>query len=126
MTRINCIPVNELTRAHLVAEYRELPRVFKLARKAAQRGFQAKDGPKDYTLGKGHVLFFYTRLSYLAKRQAQLVHEMQKRGYQPQFTDSLFETYADIPAYMWNDWVPTAAALKINRQRIQERLGVSQ
>lgn len=65
-------------------------------------------------------------MSYLAKRQAQLVHEMQKRGYQPQFTDSLFDTYADIPAYMWNDWVPTAAALKINRQRIQERLGVSQ
>lgn len=31
MTRINRIPVEELSRQHLVAEYRELPRVFALA-----------------------------------------------------------------------------------------------
>jgi len=122
MTRINCIPVEELSRQHLVAEYRELPRVFALARKAALRGFKAEDGPEEYTLGKGHVLFFYTRLRYLALRQQQLVDEMLRRGYQPNFTDSLFENYADIPAYMWQDWTPTESALRLNRQRIAERL----
>lgn len=35
MTRINCVPVEELSGPHLVAEYRELPRVFALAEKAA-------------------------------------------------------------------------------------------
>lgn len=121
MTRINCVPVEELSRQHLVAEYRELPRVFSLARKAAQRGFQASDGPKDYVLGQGHVLFFYTRLKYLALRQQQLVQEMLRRGYQPNFTGSLFEEHADIPAYMWNDWQPSENALLLNRQRIAER-----
>ncbi|ENT03393.1 hypothetical protein C038_02848 [Brucella sp. 63/311] len=38
MTRINCIPPAELTGPHLVAEYRELPRVFALVRAAIQRG----------------------------------------------------------------------------------------
>lgn len=121
MTRINCVPVSELSRQHLVAEYRELPRVFNLARKAALRGHQAHDAPPNYTLGKGHVLFFYTRLSYLATRQQQLIAEMIKRGYQPNFTDSLFELHADIPAYMWNDWTPDQASLALNRQRILER-----
>lgn len=121
MTRINCVPVTELSRQHLVAEYRELPRVFNLARKAATRGHQSKDAPPNYTLGKGHVLFFYTRLKYLAKRQQQLIEEMQKRGYQPNFTDCLFELHADIPLYMWNDWEPDETALAINRQRILER-----
>ena len=35
MTRINCIPVEELSTPHLIAEYRELPRVFALAHNAA-------------------------------------------------------------------------------------------
>lgn len=65
MTRINCVPVQELSGPHLVAEYRELPRVFALVRKAALRGSFSQ--PETYTLGKGHVLFFYTRLEYLAK-----------------------------------------------------------
>lgn len=34
MTRINVVPVEELTTKHLVAEYRENPRVFALAHKA--------------------------------------------------------------------------------------------
>jgi deoxyribonuclease (pyrimidine dimer) len=38
MTRINVVPPRELTRQHLIAEYRELPRVFGLVKKAAARG----------------------------------------------------------------------------------------
>jgi hypothetical protein len=45
MTRINCIPVEEPSAPHLVAEYRALPRVFALARKAAARG-GAAGGPR--------------------------------------------------------------------------------
>lgn len=120
MTRINCIPVEELTGPHLVAEYRELPRVFNLARKAAEKGtIKSKD---TYTLGTGHVTFFYTRLTYLAKRHQALVNEMLKRGYHPTFMDDLAIVHADIPAYCWQDWTPTAAAQKINRERIALRL----
>lgn len=119
MTRINCVPVEELSRQHLIAEYRELPRVFNLARKAYER--QAITAAQTYTLGKGHLLFFYTRLGYLAKRHEELVAEMQRRGYKPTFTTALTLAHADIPAALWGDWTPTPEALGLNRQRIAER-----
>ncbi len=121
MTRINCIPVQELTRQHLIAEYRELPRVFALARKAHERGPVPR--PTEYTLGKGHLLFFYTRLGYLARRQADLVLEMQRRGYRPSYLTPLEQAYADLPAELWGDWQPTPQAQHLNRQRIAERGG---
>lgn len=121
MTRINCVPVEELTGPHLVAEYRELPRVFALAAKAATRGKLSQ--PATYILGKGHMLFFYTRLEYLARRHQQLVREMKRRGYKPSFEGVQREQFPNIPETYWNDWTPTEEALALNRQRISERLG---
>lgn len=123
MTRINCVPVEELSGQHLVAEYRELPRVFALARKAAARGAHA--APADYTLGKGHLLFFYTRLAYLVRRHSELVSEMQRRGYKPSFSGVKRADYPDIPDQYWEDWQPTPQALEANRRRILERSGKS-
>jgi len=119
MTRINCVPVEELSGPHLVAEYRELPRVFALAARAAVRG--AHISPPAYTLGKGHLLFFYTRLGYLARRHAELVREMYRRGYKPSFAGVQRADFPDIPDACWQDWNPTPEALLTNRQRIAER-----
>lgn len=119
MTRINCIPVNELSGPHLVTEYRELPRVFRLAEKAASRGKLLQ--PDAYTLGKGHLLFFYTRLGYLAKRHAELIQEMKRRDYKPSFAGIERDQFPGIPDSFWNNWSPTEEALQLNRQRIQER-----
>jgi deoxyribonuclease (pyrimidine dimer) len=123
MTRINCVPVQELTGPHLVAEYRELPRVFALVQKAAARG--TLNPRVTYTLGAGHLLFFYTRLGYLVKRHAELVAEMRLRGYKPSFDGVRRDQYPDIPEHCWNDWTPTAAALSINRQRLAERIAAA-
>lgn len=81
MTRINCIKPSELVRQHLISEYRELPRVFSLVRKAQDKGLQPSDikAPRRYTLGTGHVKFFYDKLGYLVKRQQALIDEMQRR-----------------------------------------------
>lgn len=119
MTRINCVPVQELSGPHLVAEYRELPRVFALAKKAALRGSFVQPGT--YTLGKGHLLFFYTRLGYLARRHVDLIDEMKRRGYNPTFSGVRRGDFADIPDSYWGDWQPTAEALRLNRARIKER-----
>ncbi len=119
MTRINCVSVQELSQQHLVAEYRELPRVFNLARKALERNdIQYFE---EYRLGKGHLLFFYTRLGYLARRHAELVQEMLRRGYKPTFTSPLRDAHSDIPDVLWGDWNPTEEAIKLNRRRILER-----
>jgi len=120
MTRINCIPVEELGAPHLVAEYRELPRVFGLALKAANRG--DRSWPDRYTLGKGHLKFFYARLGYLARRHRDLVAEMRRRGYRPRFQGIVRTDFPDIPDELWNDWTPTPEAQALNRARISERL----
>ena len=38
MTRINVVPVEELTNKHLMAEYHEITRIFRLVREAQNRG----------------------------------------------------------------------------------------
>lgn len=118
MTRINCVPVKELSVRHLVAEYRELPRVYALAIAAHKRGENPTAHGKDYVLGKGHVKFFYSRLGYVTKRHRQLIREMQRRGYNPTYTHVLLP---DLPPAWCRNWRPTCTALDINRQRIKER-----
>lgn len=118
MTRINCVPPAELTGKHLVAEYRELPRIFGLVRAAIARGEQPTV-MDTYRLGAGHVRFFYTRLAWLARRQAALIDEMKRRGYVPQYGAP---SLAGFPAEWCGDWQPTDEALALNRARIMERL----
>lgn len=126
MTRINCIPPEELTGPHLVAEYRELPRIFTLVRAAISRGERPDDrrNPVEYRLGAGHVRFFYPRLGYLSRRQAALVAEMLARGYQPGFTETK-DLLTGFPAEWCADWEPTTEAQTLNRARIAERLAAS-
>lgn len=124
MTRINCIPPSELTREHLVAEYRELPRIFGMVRGMIERGVTdpaLADIPPDYRMGTGHMKFFTDKLGYLLKRQKALIAEMQARGYQPSHTepDNLL---VGIPEAFHKDWVPNAQDLHISRARIMERL----
>ena len=114
MTRINCVPPEELSGPHLVAEYRELPRVFGLIRKA-----RPGPAPSEYVLGPGHVRFFYDKAGWLLERQKSLISEMQRRGYRPSHTDP--EPLAE-GLYM-GEWTPDAAALELNRQRLAERNG---
>lgn len=116
MTRINCIPPQELHSKHLIAEYRELPRVFKLAR-------PIQDAPKQYVLGTGHVKFFYDKLVYLHKRQQQLVDEMKRRGFKPNFDPKTLQSMAANKYHsLYNDWIPDEEAQALNRARIAERL----
>lgn len=80
MTRINTIGPSYLTDKHLVAEYRELPRVFMLITKWARTGCRGKR-PKHFTLGAGHVRFFYDKPDWLVARFYSLVAEMRDRGF---------------------------------------------
>lgn len=123
MTRINCVPVEELTDKHLGAEYRELPRLFGQIVKAIERGEQPGDprNPIEYTLGKGHTRFFYNKVQWLVNRYQKLVKECEARGRVVNFP-VVPKFVWDIPPIWWGNWEPTHLALAINRQRIQERL----
>jgi len=117
MTRINIgIPVKELTRLHLLAEHRELVRIPNTIRSGKA---VVKDIPAQFTLGKGHVKFFYTRLKYLHDRYNELYRECVERGYNVSDFSSAFH---DLPGDLYNDYKPTKADSELVRQRISERL----
>lgn len=127
MTRINLIPPEELHDRHLVAEYRELPRIFALiraddARRAA--GVRTPEPPPAYVLGPGHVRFFYDKARWLLARQRLLIAEMRRRGMRPNF-EAGEELLAGIEINrQLMEWAPTPAEVEINRSRIEERLEV--
>lgn len=124
MTRINCVPVQELHIKHLIAEYHELPRVFGYVRKALERGedpAKVPGIPPTYTLGTGHIKFFYPRLGYLTERYAELVVEMVARKKMVNFPN-LDGLTAGLPKHLFKGWKPTKADQALNRARLEQRL----
>lgn len=123
MTRINLVHPSTLSGPHLCAEYRELPRVFALAHKASTspKPWTNKQ-PTSYTMGTGHVLFFYDKLGFMAERHKTLVQEMLSRGYKPTLVECLRKQWeASIPQGYWKNYLPDSDAVAINQHRIAER-----
>ena len=87
MTRINVgIRPEELSDQHLIAEYRELPRVFGHSPKSAT--------PKDFKLGSGHVNWCSQYQGSLLDRHRQLCWEMKFRGFKVNFnSEKVLESY---------------------------------
>lgn len=74
MTRINVVPVEELSDQWLLAEYRELPRVIK-------GEFNISDAPDRYCLGKGHVKWAKKHSYWIISRYFELCDELEYRGF---------------------------------------------
>lgn len=123
LTRINLVPVQELTRLHLIAEYKEIMRLPNNLKKSLNRKskpFSMDEIPSQYKLGTGHVKFFFDKFAFLENRFKQLLAEMDSRGYNANFRDS---SIFKVSSEFYGDYTPTLDALEINRQRIAERLG---
>jgi len=110
MTRINCIPVNELTDQHLMAEYREITRVSKLARELSDYGH--------YKMGTGHIRFFYNKGQYLYNRTQQLYNECIKRGFKVQYKKYVLHANPILN----QNWYPTIDDEMINANRLNDKL----
>lgn len=123
MTRVNLICVTELHHKHLVAEYRENPRIFGLVRRAQARGLTPDTvvAPQSYTMGTGHVKFFYRRLGFILKRQELLIAEMLRRHYRPSNVE-LLDLAVGIDGHWFGDWSPTEADVAVSRGRLEEKL----
>ncbi len=125
MTRIKIVKPKYLSDKHLGAEYRELPRIFGLVRKAIERNERPSDtrNPSEYVLGKGHCRFFYPRLAFLEERYRQLCRECRLRGRTVNYGD-VKELTKDIPKEWFGEWIPDKKALMLNIGRIQKRGGL--
>ena len=115
MTRINTIDPANLTDQHLMAEARELPRVFALVVSAIAAA-RSLEGPARYTMGTGHVRFFYGKTDYLHARQTALIAELLSRGY------NLTHRTAPAPIGPPSHWQPDANDLLTNLARLRARL----
>ena len=117
MTRINVgIPPRELTNKHLIAEHRELKRIPNVVVKGR---YNPNNIPQQFSLGKGHVSFFYDKLGYLKDRYVDLYNECLTRGFNVQNYEA---SWNGVPQGLMNGYVPTPRDIEIIRERIAERL----
>jgi len=123
MTRINILPVSELYDQHLIAEYREITMVPAALRRTlkSKNGIDKTKISCTYTLGKGHVYFFYDKGKYLSKRYNEIIGEMKSRGFRcdpnRKFPKEIF-----IENGLYNDWKPTLEDCKIIKKRIKDKI----
>lgn len=117
MTRINVgIPPKELTNKHLLAEHRELKRIPNVVSKGK---CNLKNIPAKFSLGKGHVSFFYDKLSYLKDRYIELYNECIARGFNIQ---NYLSAWDSVPIELMKGYNPTDNDAQIIRERIAEKL----
>ena len=78
--RCNCgIKPSQLTDEHLFAESRELKMLPSLYKKVGDKSLNKV--PNEFTLGKGHMLFFLYKSAYTLKRYRKVLQECQRRGF---------------------------------------------
>lgn len=117
MTRINvAVLPSELTDKHLMAEHREIKRIPNCI---VNGRYSMKDQPSEFTLGTGHVKFFYDKLGYLLMRYEQLYAECRLRGFDVTYYG---EAWKDVPQELMGDYKPTERDRAIVMERINLRL----
>lgn len=106
----------DLTDKHLLAEAREIKRIPNCVAKGR---YSLKNQPSEFTLGVGHVKFFYSRLLYLKKRYEELYTECLRRGFNVAYYGSAWN---NVPDELMKDYTPTSKDREIIKRRISERL----
>lgn len=98
MTRINCyVSVKKLADEHLLAEHREIKRVCNRYAQRKAKGIE-NDVPDNFTLGKGHELFFSNKPLYTIRRYFEIHEECLLRGFNVQDFSDNWTVYENIYA----------------------------
>ncbi len=102
MTRINCyVSVKVLSNEHLLAEHREIKRVCNRYSQRKLKGIE-NDVPSQFTLGKGHELFFSNKPTYTLYRYKSIHQECLYRGFNVQDFSSNWDVYDDNCVLSYN------------------------
>lgn len=124
MTRVNLISPVCLYDQHIIAEWREIPRIPNAVRKLLlTKGTYdiLKEIPQHYTLGKGHVKHFYNKLQFIKNRHELLKEEGRNRGLN---LESITINLEGIPEIFKNDFFPQEKDVILNLQRITEKINL--
>lgn len=133
MTRVNVLEPWELTDNFLMAEYFELPRIYRLVRRRQLTGetlSQVKHFPSEYTYGQGHMTFFLDKLRWLYERHQELWNEGARRGISQDLRIDPNAQDFEISWFMGTEWwggynasaQEWAKARQKNWDRLQERM----
>jgi len=116
MTRINTgVAPFELPDKILLAELREIKRIPNAIRNGR---YSLKNMPDEFTLGTGHVKFFYDKLEYLYDRYISLREEALDRGFN---VSDFSEAWDGVPEELMNNYIEKIRDREIIINRINER-----
>lgn len=117
MTRINVgVEPSELNTKMLIAEHREIKRIPNVIKSGR---FNMDNQPKEFTLGTGHVKFFYDKIGFLKERYVRIHEECIKRGFD---VTNFVNSFEDIPSNLMGSYSPTQKDRELILNRISERL----
>ena len=116
--RCNCeINPKNLTDEHLFAESRELKMIPSLFKRVGNKSINKV--PKEFTLGKGHILFFLYKWMYTYTRYCNCIEELKKRDYNIKDERRRWDVYKDT---YQEEFFSTGKEADIVKQRISERI----
>jgi len=132
MTRINsAINTKNLTDQHLIAELRELPRIFTAVNKRIEQNKSFDDIPNEFCLGAGHTKFFYNKLAFLDVRYLSLICEYQARYNKKGSWGDMYSTKflktnsSDYNKQLYKNYTPTQQEKQLLIDRISTRINDS-
>lgn len=116
MTRINVgIRATELPDRLLLAELREIKRIPNVISKG---NYRMENIPEQFTLGTGHVKFFYNKLEYLLERYNELRDEAIGRGFN---VSDFSEAWLNVPETLRNGYQEKERDRTLLIERIEEK-----
>lgn len=117
--RCNCgINPKNLTDEHLFAESRELKMLPSLYKRVGIKSISKV--PKEFTLGRGHMLFFLYKATYDLQRYTIVLQELKNRGYNVKDESYRWDVYQNCK-YLEN-YTETGKEAEIIKQRITEKI----
>lgn len=125
MTRINSdFDVKKLTDEFLLAEHREIKRIPYNHEKAIKSG-SIKKLPKEFCLGKGHVLFFVGKPKFTYDRYIKLYNECIARGFNVTDYRSNWEIFTHEDYILESPYIASEFDIALIKARIWERVSES-
>lgn len=121
MTRINTIHVRLLADQHLIAEKKEINQLAgQFLKSFRSPKFNYSALPKAFTLGIGHVSYFYPFGAYIRNRYNEVFEECIRRRINA--TNDFNDVWKDKGVLYNRNYTPTEKAIQDIKDRIKERI----
>lgn len=127
MTIIRPIPLSKFSDKLLLNALGEEPRILNSVLKRIEKGITFDDIPEHFTLGTGHLRYFFNRCKWIYKHYLELRSEYYNRFNKHYSKDHLrmvterYQKIFDLKPYLCNDWLVTKEAEEMVLERMLDR-----